>query len=90
MLIPEVEGDNMQAILEVFRGQATLGDVPEQVFAATTVPLIDDTTTSVADTTTSVAGTDVSTPSTESTLPAVVADQNSKGIFPDPTATCPA
>ena len=90
VLIPELDGENMQAILEVFRGQATLGDAPEQVFAATTVPPIDDTTTIVADTTTSVDGTDVSTPSTESTLPAVVADQNSKGIFPDPTATCPA
>ena len=33
MLIPELDGDNMQAILEVFRGEATLGDAPEQVFA---------------------------------------------------------
>jgi len=84
VLIPEVEGDNMQAILAVFRGEATLGDAPDQVFEATTVAPIDDTTTTVAD------DTDVTDPSTGSTLPSVVADQNSKGIYPDPNVTCPS
>lgn len=84
VLVPEVDGDNMQKILAVFRGEATLADAPEQVFESTTVAPIDDTTTTVAD------DTDVTDPSTGSTLPSVVADQNSKGIYPDPNASCPA
>ncbi len=84
VLIPEVDGDNMQTILAVFRGEATLADAPEQVFEPTTVAPIDDTTTSVADTTAAT------TPPDGSAVPTVVADQNSKGIYPDPTATCPA
>ncbi len=87
VLIPELEGDNMQKILEVFRGHATLADAPEQVFEATTVAPIDDTTTTVAD---DPDVTEVTDPATGSTLPSVVADQNSKGIYPDPNATCPA
>ncbi len=42
VLVPRISGDNMQAILAVFRGQATLAAAPEQVFDATT------TTTSIA------------------------------------------
>ena len=95
VLIPEVDGDNMQAILAVFRGQATLGDAPDQVFESTTLAPIDDTTTtSVAGSTASTGGTttgtEVTTPSTETTLPSVIADENNKGIYPDPTATCPS
>ncbi len=94
VLIPEVDGDNMQAILAVFRGQATLADAPDQVFESTTVAPIDDTTTptstATASTTTVPGGAEVTTPSSESTLPSVIADENNKGIYPDPNATCPA
>jgi hypothetical protein len=31
VLVPSIGGDNMQAVLAVFRGQATLGDAPVQV-----------------------------------------------------------
>ena len=72
----------MQAILDIFRGA---GDTRRGARPGLRrPPLCRDRrqTTSVAATTTSVDETDVSTPSTESTLPAVVADQNSKGSSP--------
>jgi LCP family protein required for cell wall assembly len=36
VLIPRLEGSNMQAILSVFRGEATLAGAPEQEFDSTT------------------------------------------------------
>jgi polyisoprenyl-teichoic acid--peptidoglycan teichoic acid transferase len=36
VLIPRLDGDNMQAILAVFRGDAQLADAPEQEFDSTT------------------------------------------------------
>jgi hypothetical protein len=35
VLVPSIEGDNMQAVLAVFRGEATLGDAPVQVLGTT-------------------------------------------------------
>ena len=35
VLVPNIDGDNMEAILAMFRGQATLGAIPEQVFDTT-------------------------------------------------------
>ena len=81
---PLLEGDNMQAILAVFRGHATLAEAPEQVFA-TTVP-DSATTTSVATTAPATAGTGPAT--TSAPLPTVVAEINTEGISPDPLATC--
>lgn len=52
--IPRLQGDNMQAILAVFRGQATLASAPDQVFAADPDPSIGDTART---TTTAVAAT---------------------------------
>ncbi len=36
VLVPTISGDNMQAILAVFRGEATLSNAPTQDFASTT------------------------------------------------------
>jgi len=36
VLVPTISGDNMQAILSVFRGEASLASAPVQVFASTT------------------------------------------------------
>jgi LCP family protein required for cell wall assembly len=74
--IPRIRSDNMQAILAVFRGEATLASAPAQEFE--TAP-----TTSVAVTTTAVAG---STPAT--TLPAVEAEENEVGVAPDRSIVC--
>lgn len=73
---PLLSGDNMQAILAVFRGQATLASAPEQTFG-TTVP---EGQSGFA------PAPAATTPPT--TVPTVVAEQNPSGVSPDPTATC--
>jgi LCP family protein required for cell wall assembly len=107
VLLPRVGGANMQAVLALFRGEATLADAPEQIFETTTTlspsdaPETDSGSTSdgsadgtiseptfdspfdAVEATTTVAAVPVET------LPAVTAEVNSKGIFPDPGATCP-
>jgi LCP family protein required for cell wall assembly len=83
---PLLGGDNMQAILAVFRGHATLAAAPDQVFE-TTVPE-DAATTTVA---TSVATTEPATAGTgpaTAPLPTVVAEINTEGVSPDPLETC--
>ena len=49
--IPQIRSDNMQAILAVFRGEATLSSAPEQEFATTTTTARDTSTTSTTSTT---------------------------------------
>ncbi len=39
VLEPRIEGDNMQAVLAMFRGETSLAEAPEQVFAPTTPPV---------------------------------------------------
>ncbi len=70
---PRIDGDNMRAILSVFRGEAMLGDAPEQVFDREA----DDTAT---------ATTDAAT--TDATLPSVAADENVVGVAPDRDMRC--
>ncbi len=104
VLLPQTGGGNMQAVLALFRGEATLADAPDQVFATTSTSVAGSTADDPSDdaaaadtipettldspvdlveTTTTVAAGPVET------LPEVVAEVNSKGIFPDPDATCP-
>jgi LCP family protein required for cell wall assembly len=71
--IPRIRGDNMQAILAVFRGDAALVGAPEQVFE-TTAP----TATQPA------AGDDASA----GPLPTVVAEENTIGVAPDRELRC--
>lgn len=83
VLIPQIEGDNMQAILEVFRGQATLASAPEQELATeNTIVALPETTPN-----TNVASSD-STDSSVTTPPVVEVDENQKGVFPDPSISC--
>jgi LCP family protein required for cell wall assembly len=83
VLLPSLDGTNMQSVLSVFRGDATLADAPEQVF--------ETTTTSVK---TSDAGTtlDTSTDTVEAvpfnTIPVVKAEDNNKGVFPEANIAC--
>lgn len=79
---PLINGENMKAILAVFRGQATLASAPDQVFTTvpgSTVPETTPPTTAAGGPTGTVPGT---------TLPVVIADDNNTGISPDPLATC--
>ena len=79
----------MQAILAVFRGEATLASAPEQEFATTTTIARDTSTTSTTSTT--PAGSDANssadaTPTT--TLPVVSAEENNVGVAPDRSVSC--
>ena len=83
VLVPAIGGDNMQAVLAVFRGEATLGDAPVQVLGTTPdtaapdeQPPTDATVEPGAD----------SVPS--ATLPNVQPDQNQFGVVPDKTVSC--
>lgn len=90
---PRIGGDNMQAILSVFKGEAMLADAPDQVFeSTTTLPAQGAVTTTVpasdADDNTQDE-TETTTPTvTTSTLPTIVAEQNSVGIVPDSDVIC--
>jgi LCP family protein required for cell wall assembly len=100
VLLPQTGGGNMQAVFAVFRGQATLADAPEQVFETTTTVSTSDepvanngsTDGNTIPETTLDSPFDVVETTVEAvpvdTLPEVEAEVNSKGIFPDPNATC--
>ena len=85
VLVPTIEGDNMQAILSVFHGETTLADIPDQVFD-TTAPTATDVPESTSSTTTPVPGE--TAPPTATTLPPVIADENVFGVVPDKNITC--
>jgi LCP family protein required for cell wall assembly len=96
VLVPTLDGDNMMAILAVFRGWATLGEAPDQVFATTTAPIESTTTSEAPGPTTTRPGSSsqssptvtTGAPETTTTLPTVVAEENVIGVAPDPNATC--
>lgn len=77
VLVPSINGDNMRSILSVFRGEATLADIPDQVFE-TSLPPVD----SGPDTT--GAGEQPGA----TTLPSVTADENIFGVVPDKNVSC--
>lgn len=88
---PRISGDNMQAILAVFRGEALLATAPEQVDEA------DDGTTTTATTTTMATDNDGSDDSgssddggsvTETTVPTVETEEIVSGVVPPRDVTC--
>jgi LCP family protein required for cell wall assembly len=90
VLVPSLGGDNMQAILAVFRGEATLGDAPLQVIepgaGTTDVPV----TASPPTASDPVIGPDdtLTEPVPATTLPNVQAEENLFGIVPDKNISC--
>jgi hypothetical protein len=88
VLVPSLGSDNMQAILAVFRGEATLGNAPVQVIVpgtdATDVPTSTQAPTGDPGTAPGTTGEPV--PAT--TLPSVQADENQFGIVPDKNVSC--
>ena len=94
VLVPTLQNDNMQAILAVFRGEATLGNAPDQVLEPAP-----DATSGTTTTPTSVAPTDpgsttqespesVPTTTTTTPLPSVQAVENDFGFVPDKNISC--
>lgn len=92
VLVPSVKGSNMQAILSVFRGEATLASAPEQVFEVPEV-LADPAVAGVGD---EVTADTVVEPAPDTTvadlpftpLPEVEAENISYGIVPDANVSC--
>ncbi len=94
VLVPRIDGDNMQAILQIFRGFATLADGPEQVFeddtfvqpeevaTAPAVPVFDPGDDAPA------TAVEVEVTPTPTTLPSVQADEIQYGDFPNAAVTC--
>jgi LCP family protein required for cell wall assembly len=92
VLVPSLGGDNMQAILAVFRGEAMLGEAPVQVIepGADTTDL-PTTTRPPASEPDIDPGTDPDTttlPVPDTTLPNVQAEENLFGIVPDKNISC--
>jgi len=87
VLVPSIGGDNMQAVLAVFRGEATLGDAPVQVFDTSpdTGPAVEQPT-STDPTGDPDPGVTESVPT--ATLPNVQPDQNQFGVVPDKNLSC--
>jgi len=91
VLEPKIRGDNMKAILAIFRGEAPLAGAPEQSFETTTTVAVTSTTLRPGATTTTVAGGSPAAPATTVATTTTVAEpeQNIKGdIVPDPNVTC--
>jgi LCP family protein required for cell wall assembly len=94
VLVPRINGENMQAVLAVFRGEAALAVAPEQVFETTTTTATTTTTTTTtatrSPTTTSARATTTTAAANGSTttLPSVVAEENTLGISPPRDVTC--
>ncbi|MFN8020869.1 MAG: LCP family protein [Acidimicrobiales bacterium] len=91
VLIPKINGDNMQAILAIFKGEASLSAAPEQVFETTTT-VAPTTTVSGPTTTTRGSTTTTSTSTTTTTVvegpPVTDPAENTKGIVPPRDVQC--
>jgi LCP family protein required for cell wall assembly len=86
VLEPRIKGENMQAILRIFRGEAALVGAPDQVFDNTTTTAVPRTTVPGASTTTTVRPTTTTTIVTgpPATDPADIV----KGIVPPRDVQC--
>jgi LCP family protein required for cell wall assembly len=90
--LPRINNDNMQAILAIFRGEATLASAPDQSLGTTTTEPTGATTTSTTSTTsttTTVPGDPGTTvPGADTTLPTVAPTENPLGVVPDRDVDC--
>lgn len=89
VLIPRIKGDNMQTVLQIFKGELPVAGAPEQVFETTTTVA---PSTSMGPTTT-LRGTAQSTtsttqPATTTVAPVPLAEENVKGIVPPKDISC--
>ena len=93
VLEPQIDGENMQAVLAMFRGETSLADAPTQVFGSTTTavprPTASTTTTStVPDGSGELAGTPPSSPPSSAAPAAPAPEENTFGIVPPRDKTC--
>ena len=90
VLVPTLQNDNMQAILAVFRGEATLGDAPDQVLEPAPDATLDTTPAPTSAAPANPGSIEPESPESVpgTTLPSVVADQNEFGFVPDKNISC--
>jgi LCP family protein required for cell wall assembly len=88
VLVPELQGENMQAVLAVFRGEATLAGAPEQVLPTTTGAASPAQPNATSPGSPTAGTTAPGAPAPGTTLPTVDIDQNPFGIVPDKNITC--
>ena len=95
VIIPKLKGDNMKSILALLQGTAPLGGAPLQVFETTTTAPGPSTAAAKTSppTTPAVVPAPAAAPAT-TIAPAAVdtvagPEDNTKGVFPDRSATCP-
>jgi LCP family protein required for cell wall assembly len=98
VIVPNLDSDNMQAILKIFQGKAQLETAPDQVIEPTTDETVATTTTTTTTTTTSSASTSSTTKAATTTsttttttqpLETVAVEQTIPGIIPPKEFTCP-
>ncbi len=92
VLQPLLDGDNMKAILAIFKGEAPLAGAPEQVFDTTTTtrPTTDEST--AGSDATAAEGSETTAPADTAAPPASTAPgpvENPKGEVPSRDKTCP-
>lgn len=90
ILDPEIEGENMQEVLRLFRGELSLDAAPQQVFD--TPPTTDDAPVTTTDGTTPVS-TGTTTPAQGETVTTLAPDPDAPdeinlGIFPPRNVAC--
>jgi LCP family protein required for cell wall assembly len=94
VLVWHKDSQNMQAILNIFRGTAPLADAPEQQFEGTsTTSSLPHTTTSVTSVPASTTAPTATTTTTTTTAPATgdtapLSNAPSSAIVPDPAVEC--
>ncbi len=94
VLEPQIDGENMQAVLAMFRGETSLADAPTQVFGSTTTAVprptaSTTTTTTVAEGSGEISSGPSSSAPPPSTAPAGPApEENTFGIVPPRDRTC--
>jgi LCP family protein required for cell wall assembly len=84
VLEPRIGGDNMQAVLSMFRGDTSLADAPVQSFETTTAAP-DRTAASTTPATVTATPTTVAPPTSAATGP----QENNVGIVPPRDVQCP-
>ena len=84
VLEPRIEGDNMQAVLAMFRGETSLADAPVQSFEPTTTPATRPGEPAAATTPATAPPAEVTTPP-EGSGP----QENNVGIVPPRDVQCP-
>jgi LCP family protein required for cell wall assembly len=87
VIVPNLKSRQTQDVLKLFRGEATIAQVPT-VDPASETPADSTSTTIAATSTTTSLGTNDGTSPTSTLAPQVVVVDNGVGIFPPDDATC--